>query len=192
MRKREDGRTSNEGIIAIEALIGIFVFMVFMFAMYSYIVLFMANNMIEHALMQASESMALESYELSKLKPDEWSLSSVITSTVYSREKSTESEGEGFTDPSRWYESNEAATKTAKDRFAAYLGGNRQHAEELLKIVGVQGGIEGMNIEATISEGDLTISTSYDIYLLYRMSFGNYEFGKYKFQQSAVSKMWNQ
>lgn len=188
-RARENPEEEN-GMIAIETLISLFIFMAFMYSMYAVIVMFMANNMIEHALMETAQSMALQSYEISELNSGYYSLGDTITTAISNLQANDESEEEGFYDNSKWYEDKWKTTATAVKRFNAYLGGDESHANDLLKAVGLQNGADDLNLKAEISGKDLKVTADYDIYLIFRMQFGHYDFGKFHFKQTAVSKMW--
>lgn len=199
MRADRDGTEVWErGSIAIETLIGLLIFMIFMFAMYSYIVLFMANNLIEHALMEATESMALETYELSN------------TNNLYEfRDLNTviehinlepESQDNGFTAKDGDWDvkiidedmkiNHMRVASTAKKRFAAYLGGGEEHADQMLEMMGITNGLDGVTIEGAISGGDLTVTAKYNIHLIMGFTLGGRPVANYAVEQSSTQKLW--
>jgi hypothetical protein len=194
---RAGKKDRDEGSIAIDALIGVLIFMIFMFSMFSYIVLFMANNLIEHALMEATESMALETYELSNTN-DDYELSDLNT-LIESINLEPESKYNGFSDDDHWYvrilyeesdDSHARVSAAAKKRFAAYLGGGEDHADHMLESMGITDGLDGVSIEGAIKDGDLTVTAKYKIHLLMGFTLGGKPVANYPVEQSSTAKLW--
>ena len=186
-------RDKDSGLMAVEALIGFVVFMFSMYTIYSFIWLYMAQSKISHALSEACQSLALESYGNSRIGFS-WDkagigLSDLIVSFVSNIEGESDSH-DNFVRTDYWAGnpelSEDALQALAKERFYAYLGGGQEDAEELLKGLGVVGDV---NFTGTKIEGDdLTVQINYKIKLL----LGFNMFGKTEFDtgQSVTCRMW--
>lgn len=199
MRADREGTDAREkGSIAIETLIGVLIFMLFMLAMYSYIVLFMANNLIEHALMEATESMALETYELANTN-NIYELPNLNT-VIQHINIEDESLNNGFSATDGDWNvkfidedmkiNHWRVASTAKKRFAAYLGGGEEHADKMLEMMGITNGLDGVTIEGAISDGDLTVTAKYNIHLIMGFTLGGRPVANYDVEQSSTQKLW--
>ena len=189
----------TQGIIALEALISLMFFMFFMYFIYSYIVMFMAHNVISHALVETAQSLAVESYGIAKLNDGTFQVSDlarrVVQAATDSSNDGTEGEGEFFTH-TRWFEGDEddpnynhmiGSQSVVEKRFYAYLGGNAEDADKMLKTLRVSNFSLG---ESRLDGQDLSLVATYDIDLLFKVSLGPVQVGHYKAKQTAVSRLW--
>lgn len=77
----------------------------------------------------------------------------------------------------------------AKQRFAAYLGGGVEKADELLKNYGVVGGLDGISFAGTEKSGtDMTIQVSYKVRLLFYIEM--FHFGEFESTQTVCCRLW--
>ena len=189
----------SDGLIALETLISLTFFMFFMYFVYSYTVLFMGHNMVEHALIETGQSLALESYGIYKLNDGKMQISDLARHVVqYVTDSPVDSaDGEAdFYTHTRWFEaerSNENFNHAVGDmsvierRFRAYLGGSQAKANQILEAFR----ITNLDFsESTFNAQELDLVAKYDIQLMFRVSFGKAELGTYHSKQKATFKLW--
>ncbi len=185
-------KDNDRGLMAVEALLGFVVFMFAMYTIYSFIWLYMAQSKMSHALCESCQSLALESYGNDKMafswdKPGT-KLKDVVVLMVTSIESEDESL-DNFVSMDYWAGNDELSESDvqalARERFYAYLGGDKDGAEEVMK--GLK--VSNLNFDGTgINGDDLTIQINYKIRLL----FGFNVMGKTEYEtgQSVTCKMW--
>lgn len=177
----------TRGVMAIEACVGLTLFMMLMFALYSFIVLFMAQSLIGHALTESSQSLALETYGTSKLDKG-WNTSAIVVGLAKLVTTDPDSNGT-FVSDTKWTSDPDAVKKMAKQRFAAYLAGGEEDADAMLRTLGVKDGLDGLDFSKTaVSGSDLTISVHYNIGLLVRLDA--LHLGDFETTQSVCARMW--
>lgn len=181
------------GIIALEAVMSLPIFLFMMLALYSLTLLFTAQSLIGHALMQSSQSLSLETYSTDNLGAD-WGTSAKIVSDV----KSLLQMGNfntNFVSDRRWYKETygnaDSVREMCRSRFCSYLAGSRQNADTMLKAMGVVNGVDGLDFSETkLEENDLTIAIQYDINLLFGIQAFQMDLMKFKATQSVCSRLW--
>ena len=202
MKRRWRNNLRNcEGLIALETLISLLFFMFFMYFIYSYTVLFMAHNTVGHALVEAGQSLALESYGIAKVNDGKMQVADLARKVVQkitdSPTDDTVGEGDFYTH-TRWFDGAEGAEGDAYNhsigapelverRFKAYLGGSSGRADEILRAFRISNLSFG---ESRLDGQDLTLVASYDIDLMFRVSFGPVDLGHYQTKQKTVVRLW--
>ena len=192
-------KSGSDGIIALETLISLTFFMFFMYFVFSYIVLFMGHNMIEHALVETGDSLALESYGIYKLNDGKMQVSDLARHVVQKITDSPTNEVTGEADfytHTRWFEGAKSDVNfnhaigdqsVIERRFKAYLGGSTEKADQILKAFR----ITNLDFsESTFNSQELELALKYDIELMFRVSFGKAELGKFHSKQKATFKLW--
>lgn len=207
---------SDKGLLSLEASIVVTLFLFLMLFLYSFFIVFEARNEMAHVLLTTSNSLSLDSYEISKLQSS-GNLSQLLTQ-IYGE---LNGNSDGFVSNNRWtdmhtYEvdgnawngdiffpatdeleadeyGNAAVYSSTfgneiKQRFFAYLsGGDNGNVEETLKRLHVKGGKDGLDFTGThISEGKLYLSLRYTLEYEYKLPGLN----DMTFQQSVCSKLW--
>lgn len=194
-----------EGMIAVEACVGMTLFMMLMLALYSLIPLFMAQSLIGHALIETCESMALETYGTSVLEDGDMQIKDIPIGIVkiicgvgaeLSDITDPTEDRASFASSDRWFDFhgsltplNDQVIAAAKRRFAGYLAGSEAKADALLEGLGVEGGMSGLDFDGTTLDGsDLTISIRYKISLLIRLE--RFGLGTFDAGQRTCSRIW--
>ena len=184
--QREDG-----GSAVLEACIVVPLFLFFVLTLYGLITVFMAQNIIGHALLESTQSLALDAYATDKLSDP---------TTVQGRLRNFFMELTGsmaddpyFSDSERWYDRAGGATKddwveAAEKRFLGYLaGGDADQADGMLRALRVTDGVAGLDFSQSDLRGsDLCIQVSYQIEFFFN-PFGLAEFST---TQQASARMW--
>ncbi len=209
-------RDSENGMMAIEAGIGLLLFMIMMLTLYTIIPLFMAQSMIGHALQESCQSLAIETYGTSVLDDGKINFAdlgqelvqlfcdakSAIQVSSYDNESDR-----AYKDDSRWFDPKGALAvddavviEVARDRFATYFAGGTEAADEMLENLGIAEGLDGIDFTGTcLSGSDLTICISYDISMLIRPESNRIggsvktitdQFGTFSTKQSVCSRIW--
>ena len=178
----------TSSVMAIEACVSLTFFMIIMYALYSMVTLFSAQSIIGHALSESCQSLALENYSTSK-SDGAWSVSQVPVSLVKLFTTSPERNDLFTTDETIAKTDQNTVQDLSKTRFAAFLGGSEENADAILKALGVQEGLEGMDFSKTgVNGSDLTMSVTYKIALLIRADA--FHLGEFTTTQSVCSRLW--
>ncbi|MCD7755960.1 MAG: hypothetical protein LUJ09_06485 [Firmicutes bacterium] len=184
-------RKKDDGYIALEACIVIPIFIFFVLFMYGLIVTFMAQNLIGHAIVESTQSLALDTYATSKLT-DEWSTGAVVRGLL---DLITDYKADDpyFSDTERWYDQDGGATQSdweeaARARFIGYFsGGDEDLADARLKALGVVNGLDGLDFsKSTIKDSTITIRIDYQL----EYFFNAFGLGVMDTGQQASAKMW--
>lgn len=213
---RKKKHDSESGMMAIEAGIGMLLFMIMMLTLYTIIPMFMAQSMIGHALQESCQSIAIETYGTSILNDGKASFADLSQGLVqlFCDNKSAKQVSvydnepdRSYKDDSRWFDPNGALVvddavviEIARDRFATYFAGGTEAADEMLRNLGIAEGLDGIDFTGTCLTGsDLTICISYDISLLIRPESNRIggsvktvtdQFGIFSTKQSVCSRIW--
>lgn len=192
-------REAQQGMIALEATIGLLLFLMMMLALYSIIPLFMAQSMIGHALSESCQSMALETYVTAKLDDGNLSVSDLPISVVemissIGGNSQFDDSSAAFSTDERWFDlngkevpDNALIEKLAKARFCAYFGGGEDKTDEMLKVLGIKNGLDDLDFSgSTFSGSDLVIVLKYKISL----KIGLGDFSQFESSQSVCSRLW--
>lgn len=184
-------REQQEGMIILEATISVSTFLLFVLMIYGLISVFLAQNLIGHALVESTQSLALDSYATDKLT-DTPSVGAGIRSIL---ELVTEiaPDDPAFSSRERWYDRKSGATQedwvaAAKERFVGYLaGGDQSKANEMLLTLRVKDGLDGLDFsESNIIGSDVYIRVSYEVEYL----FNPFDLAVFSTSQQACSRMW--
>ena len=181
----------DDGSAVLEACIVVPLFLFFVLTLYGLITVFMAQNIIGHALLESTQSLALDAYATDKLSDP---------TTVQGRLRNFFMELTGsmaddpyFSDSERWYDRAGGATKddwveAAEKRFLGYLaGGDADQADGMLRALRVTDGVAGLDFSQSDLRGsDLCIQVSYQIEFFFN-PFGLAEFST---TQQASARMW--
>ncbi|MBE6658120.1 MAG: hypothetical protein E7604_06725 [Ruminococcaceae bacterium] len=204
--RRRIGNPENEsGMMAVEAGIGLVVFMIFMLTIYTMIPTFMAQSMIGHALNESAQSLAIETYGTSILHDGKATVSDLgkQLAKLFCDAKSAaqvspyDNEADkSYTSTDRWFDpkgalavKDEVVIEVAKERFATYLAGGVSAADRMLETLGIEDGLDGIDFTGTKLDGsDLTICVSYKISVM--MKQDAIGFGTFKSKQSVTSRIW--
>ena len=172
-------KEEQDGVMALEACISLTLFLIVMLTLYSMLRMFTIQSMISHAAQESCQSMAIENYGNSSMLTgtSDFSLKNFFTGFL----------GEGT--ETKKLETLSLTKTTAKTRFAAYLAGGEQEADNLLKSYGVVNGLSGISFAGTTNSGtDLTIKVSYKIRLLFYIEM--FRFGEFESTQTVCCRLW--
>lgn len=184
-------REEQEGSIVLEACISVTIFILFVVMMYGLITVFMAQNLIGHALMESTQSLALDTYATNKLT-DQFSIGEGLRGLLETV-GGTYPDDPAFSSRERWFDRKSGATQddweqAAKQRFIGYFsGGDEQKAQDMLEAMGVVGGLDGLDFsESNVIGSDLYVRVTYQIEYL----FNPFDVAKFDTAQQACSRMW--
>lgn len=177
--------------MVLEACIVLPLFIFFVLTMYGLITVFMAQNVIGHALLESTQSLALDAYAT-----DQFTGNPSVGQWVQSLGQSllgTAADDPYFSNEERWYDREGGATQAdweaaAKARFVGYLaGGDETKAQAILEGLRVTDGLDGLDFSnSTLSGSDLTIRVDYEITFF----FNPFDLGKFSTGQQACARMW--
>lgn len=187
-------QTGERGLLSLEACISVTIFIFLMLFMYSFFILFEARNIMAHALLATTDSMAKDAYESSNDADRETVIG--LLSSFY---ETNIPNGSDFSDRRDWYTEAserdagaEVQTGTEHDvfrtRFIAYLGnGDAGRAAKLVERLKIRGGLEGLDFSKTKVEGGaLYGSVSYKIDYV----FDVFSKDGLELEHTACSKIW--
>lgn len=190
MRALEKIRERKDGMLSVEAMFSLIIFMLFMFSLYSVIFLFMAHDMIGHALMETGQSLAVQNYSAETVADaHKKNLFESAAFSLLEKLEPEDVEGEaGF------YQGNVddvTAPDVVKNSFCAYLAGTPDKADSLLQALKVQGGLSGMTFDISKTGETMSINVRYKIDLLIQMHIFGIDFGKFSGSQTVVNRLWS-
>jgi hypothetical protein len=188
---------SQEGAIAIEASIALTLFMFVILTFYSFFMVFEVQSKVSNALMQAAQSLSLDPYATEKTGD---SLSSSVKNAVTSLASSTAVNNDKYTSNTKWYNSsstaasNSALSAAIEDRFYAYLtaDGTRGAGNELLTLLKVYDGADGMDFGQSYVDSDGNIVLKVRYYVTYIFDCPTINLPAVEFGQTAKSYMWKE
>ena len=188
---------SDRGVITLEACVSVLSFLILMLFLTSLFVMFMAQNVTGHVILQTAQSLSMDVYRTNSLIREDGKLVSVgaaltefITKMVGSSEDSP-----NFITDARWYQNKEGddpepevVAEAVKTRFLGYIsGGDETEADELLKGMNVVNGLEGLDFsKCYVADSTLYVILEYE--LEYDFNLWNVE--PLKVEQTACSKLW--
>lgn len=186
MKKKND-----KGVITLEACVAVLSFMILMLLLSSLFVMFMAQNVTSHAILQTSQSLSMDVYSIERLTVDSDSIGSVgdylgqfVTSLFGSPD-----DNPSFVTNCKWYEGEkEEIAEVVKTRFVGYLtGGDETEADEFLERMNIVDGLDGLDFTGSYVEND----TLY-IVLKYKLEydFNMWNAGAVEVEQTTCSKLW--
>ena len=179
---------NEKGSMTLETalLLPIFFFMfLFVFGFFGFI---SARNQIHHALIQSAKSLSMDSY---------------FTENVASAAESGTKFWEGFGDmiydlvrldndpyyasSSDWYKRT-TSTSVVEMRFVGFIAGSEgeEAAQKRLKSIGVEDGLDGIDFEYSVSDGDLEITAKYNL----QVWFNFFGVGSFPMEDTVTVKMW--
>ena len=185
------GKKNDNGVITLEACISVLSFLILMLLLLSLFVMFMAQNVTSHVVLQTSQSLSLDVYSIDKLSVSSGSIETVgdyLGEFVANLFGSSDNNPSFVTDD-KWYEGDEAAIATAvKTRFVGYLiGGDETEADEFLKRMNIVDGLNGLDFSGSHVDNDtLYIVLKYDL----KYDFNIWNVGTVKVEQTTCSKLW--
>lgn len=158
----------NRGSISLEACIVLPIFIFVLMFFYGFIVFFSGHQLLSHTLIQSAQSLALDPFATERLEIswEEMEDGSNLIEAMYAEALGGD---EYFSSNKKWYsEESDLMLATVKNRFLGYLVGTgtsnevESKADDMLKYMGVQGGISGLDFSGTkIEDGVLTLEIKY-------------------------------
>ena len=201
------GREGQDGSMVLEACFSVFIFILFVLAMYSLLTVFMAQSLIGHALVESAQSLALDSYATNKLTSSgEFSTGEDIVRPLIELVTDFAPDDPHFSSRERWFDRENGATReswesAAKTRFVGYWTGSgsdgegtrEARADEMLKALRVVDGLDGLDFSGSDVVGaDLYVRVSYTVsypYDLFGLE-GMKKLSEFRSTQQACSRMW--
>lgn len=160
-------KKNNSGAITLEAAIFVPIFLVLMLLVNGLFMLFMGQQIMTHALVQSAKSMAFDPYASQRGMVDPSANLTNIFVDVFSEFRS---DGyDAYVDTDDWY-AEENVGDVVKERFLAYIRPNKKSADDILDLVGVEGGVNSIDFsDTTVEEGVLTINLKYKQSFVYNV-----------------------
>jgi len=185
----------EHGFVTLEALITVLFFMVIMFLFYGLFLMYMAQNATAHAVLQTSQSLAVDNYAANQLG-DGTGFPTGIKDLMVKFFKSIDV-GLVPEDDDYFVSNTKMKTDTdennvpemVKKRFIAYLaGGDETKADSMLKSMNVEKGINGLDFSesAIIDEKYIKVVLKYQLNYEFQIA----ELGKVDVKQESLSKLW--
>ncbi len=147
----------NDGSITLEASIMVPLFIILMLLVNGIFILFMGQQIMSHALIQSTKSLAFDPYASQRVAADSEDKLADMFVDIFSFTH------ENYISTEQWYDGSQSDLEEAVEkRFLAYLTKQETDADKLLKIIGVKGGVSGLDFsECSVSDGMLTVKLKY-------------------------------
>lgn len=186
--KNEVADKAERGSIVLETGIVLPIFILVFLFLYGLMFVVSAQNQVTAAMFQSSKSLSLDPYITEHVDSVQesktfWSgLGSMIEDLVRN------SNSKYFASASDWYSAAGAdVTTVAKNRFIGFFaGGDEAAAKEKAKNLGIVGGLNGINISASVSGKTLTIDVNYVV----QTWFDAFGLGKIPIKQKYTVTLW--
>ena len=206
-KKTRDGQ---DGSIVLEACFSVLIFILFVLAMYGLLTMFMAQSLIGHALVESTQSLALDSYATNQLTSvGKFNVGEDVFRPLLELFTDFEPEDPHFSSRERWFDRENGATQetweaAARTRFVGYLTGSvsgggedaascEARADEILKALRIVDGLDGLDFSGSDVVGeDLYVRVNYKIAYLYNPFGleGLEKLSEFNTTQQACSRMW--
>lgn len=178
-KKEESGSMTLEAAIILPLFIFIFLSIFGMFGMVS------ARHQVTRALLQTSKSLSLDPYLMEKLKTQQGHVPTVEEAlTGFMRSGAND---QYFDTKQKWYSGDGSAV--AKKRFIGFLTNGTEPGTggvDPLKSLGVENGLGGVEIKATVSGSELTLTAKYKL----KFVFDIFKLQGMQVENTVVSKLW--
>lgn len=182
------GQEGKRGSVTLETCVVLTIFFFLFLCIYGTFPVFSAQNQITHALVQASKSLSLDSYQNEHTnsieKEDVSILGDVGLGDLISDAFRTGNDS--FSSSNDWYKNTSEINDIARRRFLGFLAGSEDSADEKLKSLCIVGGADGVTVTAKVENEELTMTIKYDI----QYWFNFFGIGKIPMEQTIHSHMW--
>lgn len=173
-------RWEQAGSITIEATISLVTFLLFLLFFLNFAIIFRAQNIVGHGILNAAKGMSVESYWLGGV--DDTKIGGMVNAIIGL-----------FADPGDLgdaYTSWGAAGGTAsvaKEYFIDSISAEGIEADARLKALGIEGGVSGLDFSGTaVSDGKITVKVAYKI----KLFFPFYPLEEVAMEQYASANLW--
>lgn len=177
----------EEGTLTLETALALPIFFFIFLSIFGFFGFIAARNQVRHALIQSVKSLSMDSYineQISSTDKDDFVFWKNLPDLVMDIARS--GNNEYYSSRSNWY-SNTSGKDVIKKRFIGYIsGGDESKAQESLKAMGVDNGINGMTFNYTVTDGDLTVTVSYKLHNWFDFA----GIGTFDMEETATAKMW--
>ncbi len=188
---------NERGAITLEACVSVTIFTLFMLFFIGLFSMFHTQQTMSHAIIQSTQSLALETYGTKKLEFEIGGgsgITSLVTEAIAGIYDLVNQPSENFSDDSFWYNTasigvaENAAAVAAKARFIGYLtGGDEEKADALLKNMRVVDGLDGLDFSETKVENNVLYTTvKYKLEFMFTVG----DIGVMDMQQTFSAKLW--
>lgn len=187
----------NSGMLTVEACVSVTIFTLFIIFMSSFLVYFMAQNEMSHALVATAESLSLDSYyndatyggsfsEANK----EVTVESLMLNLFDNSYSSINNNKAQYVNTSRWYVTldGKVNAEVIKERFIGYVSpSGEREADDILKGLNIKNGINGIDFtESKIENGKLFIKAKYKFHFFVKLN----GLDEFEVTQSVCSGLW--
>lgn len=143
-------RKKESGVLTLEAAILMPIFIMLALALDGMFLFYMGQQIMVHTAAQTAKSMAFDPYAVARVQSDSGDGLADLFVDFFGMF------GSGHSSTEDW--SSEKSTKdiadVARERFTAYLRGDKASGNGLLDIIGVSGGIDGIDFSESKIEGE--------------------------------------
>ena len=184
-------RKNRKGTVTIETAIFLPIFFFMFMAIFGIFVVILARHQVRHAFIQTAKSLSKDSFVMEQVDttgPDGNTICNSFGELAIALIR-WGIDDEFYTSRTKWYaESNtNVGNEIIRDRFVGFLaGGDEKAADNYLKTLRVKNGLNGVNFEYYVENGELTLKINYTVEYWFN-AFGAEEI---KMQQTVNTKMW--
>lgn len=191
-----DREKNIKGVITLEACVCVLSFLILMLLLSSLFVMFLAQNVTAHTVLQVSESMSIDSYSAKHIGTGgAGSVSEVMVSVgdFLGGLFGFPSDDPDFTSRKDLDDTNKPASEAeiaslARTRFIGYLsGGDETKADEFLEQINIVDGLDGLDFSGScIKDGVLYVVLKYKL----EYDFNIWDVGDIDVEQKSSAKLW--
>ena len=182
----------QRGAVTVEACVSVLTFVILMLMLSSLFIMFLAQNVTAHVVLQTSESLSIDAYRIEKLMKEDGKIGSIgdYVGQFVTKLFGSANNNPSFVTDSRWYQTEDAdLAAVIKMRFVGYLTGSDDEiaADEMLRNMNIVDGLSGLDFSASyIADNTLYIVLRYEM----EYDFNIFGLGKVPVEQTTCSKLW--
>lgn len=178
---------NEDGVISLEACIFLPIFILIVLFVYGFFIMFLGEEVVAHSMLQAAESLSLDSYANEKIGYDDVETGGDLVTLLYGSLMGYNDEN--FSSHQKWYNGSdkELMTKCVHDRFIGFFGGTAGGANELADFLNIENGAEGFDFSETTVDGEeLTVKVKYRQSFMYNFN----GLAAFNVEKSVKVHMW--
>ena len=178
----------EKGSLTLETAIVLPIFFFMFMGVFCFFGYIGARNEIHHALIQSAKSLSMDTIlnenveSLNENKAGFWETFADLVIDIIRIDTD-----EYYSTSTDWYK-NSSSTEIVKKRFIGYLTGSESDtvAQDKSEKLGVVDGLEGVNFQYSVTDGELEITATYEL----KIWFDFFGLTSFPMQDTVCAKMW--
>ena len=180
----------EKGSLTLETALVLPIFFFMFLGVFCFFGFIAARNSIHHALIQSAKSLSMDSLlneDVESAAEKETVFWGDFSDMIYDLVRLDNDPY--YSSSTDWYK-NSSSTSVVKKRFIGYLSGSGTEAEaaaqKKLETLGVVDGLDGINFEYSVSDGELEITATYEL----KVWIDFFGLTSFQMEDTVSARMW--